>query len=439
MMGKEMMETLDGVSFLIGDKDIVAGMPCLPAREPFDGAILDMLNDVSRILMAGREAREYPDVVTFAFWIRRSSTLKLKERFRREDGNIRFGRGVAFHIAPSNVPVNFAYSLAAGLLTGNANIVRVPSKDFPQVRIIAGAFAEALATEKNREAAAYVCLLKYGREKDVNDLFSSIADTRIIWGGDATVEEIRKSPLGARAGEVTFADRFSIAVVDSNAYMKMDDKDRVAEDFYNDTYLTDQNACTSPRLVAWMGNRREEAKDEFWGRLHRLVKRKYHFQPIQGVDKLTGSCLASVVYGAWEGENHFPGGAKAGQTAACVDRLDTLGNGESGVRIEPHTDNLLVRVKIPQILDGLMELKGNSGYFLEYDCEDIMELKGLCSDSRCQTVAYIGDVGMVGPLLRSGIKGIDRVVPAGRTMDFDLIWDGYDLYGRLTRVIDLIE
>lgn len=408
MTDKEIPGITAGVSFLIGDKATVAKMAHLAALKPFEDGMLDMLNDVSRSLMADHEAKAYSDVITFAFWIRRTSTLKLKERFHREDGNIRLGRGVAFHIAPSNVPVNFAYSLTAGLLMGNANIVRVPSKDFPQVAIIVRAFIEALKKEKNRKLSGYVCLVRYNREKETNDLFSSIADTRIIWGGDATVAEIRKSPLGPRATEVTFADRFSIAVIDSGSYLDMDDreKERTAENFYNDTYLTDQNACTSPRLVAWLGNRKEEAKEEFWCKLHELVEKKYTFQSIQGVDKLTGSCLAAAAYGA-----------------------------SPGVRIEPHTDNLMVRVKVPQIQDCLMDLKGNSGYFLEYDCGNILELSGLCADSRCQTVGYIGNIEMLHPLLATGLKGIDRVVPVGKTMDFDLIWDGYDLYGRLTRVI----
>lgn len=400
MMEEEMTGALDSVSLLIGNENAIKGMPRLAALEPFDGNILDMLNDVSRILMSDRRAKPYPDVVT----------LKLKDRFHGKDGNVRLGRGTAFHIAPSNVPVNFAYSLAAGLLTGNANIVRVPSRDFPQVSIIAGAFAEALKMEKNQELAGYVCLVRYGREREVNDLFSSIADTRIIWGGDATVAEIRRSPLAPRSGEVTFADRFSIAVIDSDAYIGLADKDRVAEEFYNDTYLTDQNACTSPRLVAWLGSRKEEAKDEFWSRLHELVKRKYTFQSIQSVNKLTSSCLAAAAYG-------------------------TVEENASGVRIEPHTDNLLVRVKIPQIIEGLMDLKDNSGYFFEYDCDDILELKELCDNSRCQTLAYIGTADMMRPLLMSGIRGIDRVVPVGKTMDFDLIWDGYDLYERMTRTI----
>ena len=33
-----------------------------------------------------------------------------------------------FHITPSNIPTNFAYSFIFGLLTGNSNIVKVPTK-----------------------------------------------------------------------------------------------------------------------------------------------------------------------------------------------------------------------------------------------------------------------------------------------------------------------
>ena len=201
-------------------------------------------------------------------------------------------------------------------------------------------------------------------------------------------------------------------MIDAGSYLDLDEreKERAAEDFYNDTYLTDQNACTSPRLVAWMGESGciEEAKAEFWRRLHGLVERKYIFQPIQGVNKLTSSCLAAATYGT-------------GKASAVI--------------VEPHTDNRLVRVKLPRIMDGLMDLKDNSGYFFEYDCADILELKGLCDDKHCQTISYIGDREKLMPLLASGIRGVDRVVPVGKTMDFDLIWDGYNLYERLTRVI----
>ena len=39
------------------------------------------------------------------------------------------------------------------------------------------------------------------------------------------------------------------------------------------------------------------------------------------------------------------------------------------------------------------------------------------------------------PLIRAGVKGIDRVVPVGMTLDFDLIWDGYNLPALLTRTV----
>ena len=37
---------------------------------------------------------------------------------------IYLGRGWVLHFCPSNVPMNFAYSLAFGLLSGNNNIVK---------------------------------------------------------------------------------------------------------------------------------------------------------------------------------------------------------------------------------------------------------------------------------------------------------------------------
>ncbi len=137
--------------------------------------------------------------------------------------------------------------LGADALTGNKNIVRVPSKEFEQVDIIADAIKSAL--EEHTSIRPFINLVRYDRDKDVNDLFSSIADMRVIWGGDATISELRKSPLPPRSGEITFADRYSIAVIDSDSYLRIEDKTRVANDFYNDTYFSDQNACTSPRIV----------------------------------------------------------------------------------------------------------------------------------------------------------------------------------------------
>lgn len=404
------------LQFLTGDKEIVGKMLHTPAKKMFDEEILAFCNELSKEIMGSPDAKAYPDIITLGFWLRKSSLAKMKERFCHSN-DWKLGRGIAFHIAPSNVPVNFAYSLFAGLLTGNRNIVRVPSKPFPQVEIVANAINQGLLKYDNLKN--FICLVRYDRDREVNDFFSSICDARIIWGGDATIAELRKSPLPPRATEVTFADRYSLAFIDADEYLHMEHKERVALDFYNDTYLSDQNACTSPRVVAWYGGKIEEAKEVFWKELHHLVEKKYLFQPIQGVDKLSLSYLSFV---------------QCKKEQLCFETGCRRQDGD-GTSIIGEGDNLITRIRVGHLTEHLMEYRGNSGYFYEYHLKDVMELRSLGDNARCQTVGIIGDRSCLMPLLQSGIQGIDRIVPIGHTMDFDLVWDGYDLTERLTRTV----
>lgn len=405
LISEEQLNKISTVTFLIGSATNLLTEESATVLPPFDDEVVEFLNDLSRFIMNNTEAKSYPDIVTFGFWIRRSSVLNLKDRFMVHDKNIHMGRGVIFHIAPSNVPINYGYSLVTGLLTGNINIVRIPSKDFPQVEIINNAINKVL--EDHMLLRSYIYLVRYERNQQINDMFSSVADIRVVWGGDNTIFELRKSPLPARSGEITFADRYSIAIIDSDVYLALEDKSTFAEKFYNDTYLTDQNACTSPRIVVWIGKRINKAKEQFWEDVHRLAKRKYKFQPVMGVNKLTSSYLAAA--------------------KGLVDK------------IESHKDNYLVRVQLNDIESSFMELKDNSGYFFEYDCDNLIEIRKLCDDTRCQTIGYLCELETIMSLLTSGIRGVDRVVPIGRSMDYDLLWDGYNLYERMTRVICLHE
>ncbi len=391
------------VKFEIGNWEIVQKMPDVPVRTAFSKECIDFLDTVSGILMKDAAAKAFPDVITFAFWIRRANMERFKNMYSQtSEQRQRIGRGVVFHIAPSNVAVNYAYSLTAGLIFGNANIVRLPGKDFLQVQLIYAAFCQAL--EKHPSMQPYLALIRYGHEKEVTDCLSALADVRVIWGGNQTIAQIRKSPLGARASEVTFADRFSLAVIDADRYLCMTEKEkeRIALGFYQDTYLTDQNACTSPRLVVWHGNGVTEAKKEFWARLRGLTA-DYPLTGIQAVDKLAGSYAV----------------------AAAVE----------GAVIEPETDQILTRIQVTKLCRKLLCFQVHSGFFLEYTCEDVMELADLCDDRSVQTVAYVGEPSYFEKLLYSGIHGIDRIVPIGHTMDFELLWDGYDLAERLSRLV----
>lgn len=406
-------DVLDRITYLIGTRNTVEAMMDITPMIPFSDNVISFLNDLSASIVKDNELKRYPDVITLGFWLRRASLEGMKKRFIKDDGMHRIGKGVLFHIAPSNVPINYAYTLFSGLLCGNANIVRVSSKDYEQVRLVNTKIEQAL--EKHADIRPYISIVRYERDKEINDKLSAMCNMRVIWGGDPTINTLRTSLLPARATEIVFADRYSLAVIDSDAYMneagdKGKDKDsrRIANDFYNDTYLSDQNACTSPRIVVWTGDRIDEAKDKFWNELSEIVMDRYELQPVQAVDKLVHEYMAS---------------ADGCSVRECVS--------EGRLR-----DNRLIRIEAESPSHKLITHLGNSGLFYEYSADDIMEIRELCDDIKCQTIGYLGNKDMFTPLLESGVKGIDRIVPIGHTMDFDLLWDGYDLVSQMTRVIN---
>lgn len=388
------------LEYVVGTPEIVENMESVRRLRPFDNDVISFLNDLSAEL---RKNREYSDVATLGFWCRKAALLQEKEKY--DDVSERFGKGIVFHSTPSNVPVNFAFSFAAGLLAGNANIVRLPGKPFEQADIISDAVSKLLG-DKHKNMAPYIVFVKFPPMKEISDVFSSICNVRVIWGGDMTVAELRQSKIPARTTEITFADRHSIAVIDADAYLAEERKDAVIQNFYNDTYYSDQNACTSPRVIFWKGEKKTEAKEDFWKRVHGLVIEKYRLAAIQSVGKL--NAMYSVA-------------------------------SQKKVKLENSEDMLIIRLTVNEIDKDLMNYKYNSGFYFEKDIDSLADLVNVC-DIRCQTVTYFGvkEEDFKKFLEKSRPVGIDRIVPMGKSMDFALIWDGYDLIREMSRKVTII-
>jgi hypothetical protein len=368
---------------------------------PFSEQVMTYCSNLSKAIMKHPESKSYADLMTFAFWIRQASMENLKQDY--PDFSQRLGRGVSFHIAPSNVPLNFAYSLIAGLLSGNHSIVRVSSKHFPQTELLIRLIKETLP----KDFQDYVVIVKYPRNKDINDYFSSYAQVRIVWGGDQTIQELRRSPLPIRSKDIVFADRFSILLIDSDEYVKANDHALIAKGFYNDTYLFDQNACTSPRMVIWTGQSIEEAKHLFWNQLLSLVLANYENYPVRAVEKYKNASLI----------------------AASIPESKII-----------MMTNWLYRIEVQQMQSALINFIGNSGFFIEYTLQSsIEELLPILTD-KFQTLSYYGldSIDIKTQIAKLKPKGVDRIVPLGRTMEFDLFWDGYDLIRELSREITII-
>jgi len=391
---------MNGVEYLIGQPEL-SGAP-LPV---YSGEAIDFLSDLSSGLLRIPNVRAYPDVVSAAFWCRRANLLKKKEEYGRAAD--RMGRGLAFHIAPSNIPVNFAFTYFFALLSGNASIVRVPSKPFPQVSMICEAFQQILP--RHPEIEARTAFVTYPIRNEITASFCREADLRIIWGGDATIADVRRHPVKPRCTDIVFPDRYSVCVLDGKAVERLDNAAcrQLAEQFYNDSYLMDQNACSSPQIVFWV-NGTPKAKERFWDAVLREASENYDLQGMVAMDKYVHLCEDAIEHGE-------------------VSQVIRQGG------------NLLYRAQLSALpVDGRTALRGKGGYF--YEC-DLASLEELCAlvDDKYQTLTYFGiDPEEVrNMVIRRRLRGIDRVVPIGSAMDIDIIWDGYDLVTMMSRVIDV--
>lgn len=374
-------------------------MSRLPSLKLFDDHVCNMLNQLSKAIRNDEEAKKYSDIVTFGFFCRRSNIERLKCQY--DTGN-RIGKGLSFHIAPSNVPINFAYSLAAGLLAGNSCIVRVSSKDFPQIRIICSLLKEIDMTPELRK---YLAVISYAHDREITDYFSALCSLRVIWGGDETIRIIRKSLLPPRCTEITFADRYSICVIHAGNMLRIQDLNDIIRAFYNDTYLYDQNACSSPRLVYWMGDKTdiEQARKLFWAALRRYLKDRYVTEPVTAIDKLMMDYKAAMEL--------------------------------SDPTIEK-TDNNVHCIMVKSLPDRLQDYACPGGSFIEYASDSLSDLVSVIN-SKFQTLTYIGLSGkeLADWVIGHGLNGIDRIVPVGKAADFSLIWDGYNLIDCMSREV----
>lgn len=389
----------DNIHFLVGCPEILNHMEKAPVLPMFSDQAVGFLSALSRMLLKDKRAKEYTDVTAYAYWIRKASLENA--RSKHKDYQHRLGRGVAFHIAPSNVPVNFAVSMTSSILAGNLTVIRISNKQFPQVDMIVDAM-NALLEHDFESFRPYLCIIRYEHSDEITGQLSSICDLRIIWGGDHTIASIRRAPLSPRSIEMTFADRCSLAIIDADEYLK-ESAEAVAKGFYTDTYYTDQNACSSPRMVVWLGEHVEEARDIFWNELRNLVVQDYDMKPIQAVDKYTSMC-----------------------------ELGMLKQGSKLVS----SDNYVVRIEVDTLLEELMEYKNSGGYFFEYVAKELSEILPVLT-KRCQTIAVLGvekeDVRDL--VFRAGVRGVDRIVPLGQTMGLEFIWDGYKMIESMSRFV----
>lgn len=374
---------------------------------PFSNLACDFLNELSQYLLSEPNLHQYPDVFTFAFWCRKSNISKLKIQY--SDSITRLGLGLVFHIAPANVPINFAYSYVFALLSGNASIVRVSTKEFPQVDIICQAINIILSKQEFKVIQQMTVFVKYQHNEKITSLFSKNCQGRIIWGGDETIKTIRQFPVPARSVDICFADRYSFCAINADSFSNVDEivLKKLARNFFNDVFLMDQNACSSPHLIIWLGQKLNvpSAKQRFWNYVADYARTKYKFEAIQAIDKYISLCSTAINYSI----------------------LKSLTKHE----------NYIYRIELEDLDSNVDVLRGFNGTFFEFTTNNLNNIASIVN-SKYQTLTYFGieKKECLDFVLYNQLPGIDRIVPIGQALDIGLFWDGYDIVRNLSRVID---
>ena len=395
-----MISKINNIEYLVGSSDCD-----LKADVPFSNEVCNFLGDLSVKLNNSQLSKKYPDIKTLAFWCRKKNILNLQKKLQTNES--RLGLGLIFHITPSNIPTNFAYSLIFGLLTGNSNIVKVPSKKFEQIEIICSVMQE-LIKKKYKAIKKKITIVRYNNNDEYTKKISLICNARLIWGGDNTISSIRKISLNQKALDLSFADRYSLSVINLKELKKNSKFEikNLAEKFYNDTFVVDQNACSSPHLILWLGQQNIKIQTKFWTTLSNLVDKKYLLPETGSIEKYNQLC-------------------------ANILKLNNL-------KKYKIYNNSIYTVSLKKLDKNIHNLRGKWGYFYEYNIKNLNDIKNYINN-RYQTLTYFGlnKIVLRNFAIKNRLDGIDRIVPIGQALDINFFWDGYDLNKILTRIIDI--
>lgn len=373
-------------------------------REIFADNVVDFLNDFSNELRKNNKYTNLKDISHLSLWCSKKNILTYKKKYLFD--KIRIGRGLIFHICPSNVPTNFFYSFVFGLLSGNSNIVKLPKKDFLETKIILGTLNKIFKLRKYKMYKKLNYFIKIDKEDPLIAQISNICNVRMIWGGDETINKLRKICIPERSIDLVFPDRYSFSLINISEYerLKKHHKKILAKKFFYDTYLMNQGACNSPHVVFWIGKKKKDIIDIFWKNILEIAEDRFNVDDKISINKYTNLFQNIIKYKSFEKINLF--------------------------------SNHLYVIDLKNNVNNIENIRGISGTFFQLNLDKLEDISKFIT-KKCQTITYHGfkkkDFNKL--IFKSNIEGVDRIVPIGKSFEMNSYWDGYDLIGNLSRVI----
>lgn len=373
---------------------------------PFDPQIAAFSGRLSKRILADKVFGRVPALAALAFWLRPSNLNRIAKENHHLTANSNVFLspiGIVFHVCPANVDTMFIYSLMISLLMGNKNILRVSNRlDHEYISFLFDLINDELATEESKTIRNYINVVTYQHEQDVNAFFAQNANARLIWGGDNTAKTFKSIFGNPRCKDIVFADRLSIALFNTKAFIEdtSANQQKTAKAFYNDSYTFDQKGCSSPQTIFLYGNM--DANKQFVNIFYNLLED-----------------ISNTQYG---GDNASLASLKFNQLVGDVI--------ESDVNFYRNDAATLYMVST---LTPTLQHSCGGGYFYVKEINSLAHIVDFINN-KVQTISYFGlnQNELLELAKQTAGIGVDRFVPIGKSLDFDYIWDGYNLCEELS-------
>lgn len=313
------------------------------------------------------------------FWLRPANIKRLAARYQG-----RRALGTVLHLAPGNVDTVFLYPLTLSLLAGNANAVRLSERTLPAMAPLLALLDKPELAPINKQLALFSC----PHHSEALAALSQDAALRLCWGSDQSIRNIRQH-LPAKGLDLAFGHKHSLCLIAAGSVSE-DTLDTLVERFIRDTFDYDQQACSSPRTLIWLGSAAAVAQAQalFWPA---LASRAPQPEAASSLARLE-SLQSMAVLGLAPQQAHW----QTGFARLAVARLDAA-------QEAAHQGH---------------------GLFFELAVEQLDSLAGQLLPWH-QTLVYWGlDKASLAPLAS---HGLDRIEPLGQALAFSEVWDSLDL------------
>ena len=375
--------------------------------KPFDTIILNFIYDLSKSILKNTTVNRLPEIVSLAFWLRESNMNQIKAEnialFESKKYKV-LPVGKVFHICPTNVDTMFIYSMVVSLLMGNKNILRVSSRmKAPQIFILFEIINTLLEQDRYRILEEYINIVQYGREEAINEFISQNVNARIIWGGDETVQSFKELKTVIKCRDIMFPDRISTLIINAESLIRLDDKelDKFVHDFFADAYTFDQLGCSSPQEIFFVGNQQDT----------KVANEVFITKVSERINNMFTGDMASI---ASLKLNHL-----------VLDAMDKSIINKNG-------NNIMTIAELDNSQQNNLLHSCGAGLFYIKNIENIETFKKFVTP-KVQTLTYWGFIDLVEFVTLEDTSGIDRIVPLGKSLEFNYIWDGYNLLEQLSR------